>query len=156
MNGPLVTRVILSLLALATLPLHAAPPAQLVQLRHGRVVRALAMEQEGNWVTLTLDGGHTLGIPAELVTAIEPDLNSGTNAGQPTLNVVTSGRYVPTAARPAPSQAPLDVEQQPAAPAEALNAPQELATPPPEEGLNLTPAAGARRRGLATRSNKNN
>jgi len=81
----------LVLLALAT-PVSAA--ARLVHMHNGKVLRAESVAADGAWIVVTLDGGHTLGIPAHLVAQVEDDLGNNNDFGT-SPNVVTSGRYVP-------------------------------------------------------------
>ena len=71
-----------------------ASAAKLIHMNNGKVLRVESVKAEGEWLVVELDGGHTLGIRAGLVAQVEDDLGDNNDFGT-SLNVVTSGRYVP-------------------------------------------------------------
>jgi hypothetical protein len=83
--------LLLILLALAT---PAAAAAKLIHMNNGKVMRVESVEADGEWLVVALDGGHSMGIRAELVAEVTDDLGDDNDFGE-ALNVVTSGRYVP-------------------------------------------------------------
>jgi len=83
--------LLLILLALAT-PAGAA--AKLIHMNNGKVLRVESVKADGEWLVVALDGGHSMGIQANLVAQVSDDLGDDNDFGE-ALNVVTSGRYVP-------------------------------------------------------------
>ncbi len=81
-------------LVLLAMAVPASAAARLIHMKNQKVLRVVSVEADGEWLLATLDGGHTLGIRAELVAWVEDDLGNNNDFGT-SPNVVTSGRYVP-------------------------------------------------------------
>ena len=136
-----------------------ASAAKLIHMNNGKVLRVESVKADGQWLVVTLDGGHTLGIPAGLVAQVADDLGEG-NDFEP--NVVTSGRYVPRgrgglsnrqggratannplteprASQPQPGGVTVPPGQKPGPGV------QPGTVQPTQSGLNLTPGAPSRR-----------
>jgi len=99
----------LAFLLLAASSLPAGAIVQLVHMNNGRILKAQSVEEDGDWLMATLEGGSTIGFPREEVTLVEPDPLGRDEIGAPA-NVVTSGRELPPRAT-FPSQnrtSPLD------------------------------------------------
>lgn len=84
--------IALTLCVLSTLP--ALAKNQLIHMHNGKVLGVESVEEDGDWLMVTLTGGNLLGIESRLVELIEDDLGEDNDTGL-SLNVVTSGRYVP-------------------------------------------------------------
>ena len=151
-------------LVLLAMAAPASAAAKLIHMNNHKVLRVESVVADGEWLVATLDGGHTLGIRAELVALVEDDLGDDNDFGT-SLNVVTSGRYVPRgranagfrnrqggratpnnaltegrASQPQPGGVVVPPGQKPG-PGVQTQAGQ----PTPAQGLNLTPAAPSRR-----------
>jgi hypothetical protein len=81
-------------LVLLAIAVPASAAAKLIHMHNGKVLRVESVQADGEWLVVALDGGHTLGLRAELVARVEDDLGEGNEFGV-SPNVVTSGRYVP-------------------------------------------------------------
>jgi len=148
-------------LVLLALAVPASAAAKLIHMHNGKVLRAESVKAEGEWLVVALDGGSTLGIRAELVAQVEDDLGDDNDFGT-SLNVVTSGRYVPRgrgglsnrqggratannplteprASQPQPGGVTVPPGQKPGPGV------QPGTVQPTQSGLNLTPGAPSRR-----------
>ena len=162
-------------LVLLAMAAPASAAAKLIHMHNGKVLRAESVKADGEWLVVALDGGHTLGIRAELVAQVEDDLGDNNDFGT-SLNVVTSGRYVPRGRRDAGirnrqggrASNPLTERATPRAsqpqpggvtitPGQSQKPGPGLQTqggqPQPVQGLNLTPSKPSRR--LGNRANNN-
>ena len=81
-------------LVLLAMAAPASAAAKLIHMNNQKVLRVESVKADGQWLVATLEGGNTLGIRAELVARVEDDLGDDNDFGT-SLNVVTSGRYVP-------------------------------------------------------------
>ncbi len=81
-------------LVLLAVAAPAGAAARLIHMQNGKVLRAESVTADGEWLVVDLDGGDSLGFRAELVALVEVDLGVDNVFGT-SLNVVTSGRYVP-------------------------------------------------------------
>ncbi len=81
-------------LVLLAMAAPASAAARLIHMNNQKVLRVESVKADGQWLVATLEGGNTLGIRAELVARVEDDLGDDNDFGT-SLNVVTSGRYVP-------------------------------------------------------------
>jgi hypothetical protein len=168
-------------LVLLALAAPASAAAKLIHMHNGKVLRAESVKAEGEWLVVALDGGSTLGIRAELVAQVEDDLGDDNDFGT-SLNVVTSGRYVPRgrsdggfrnrqAGRGTPNNALTDKTTPRASqpqPGGVIAQPGVVTVPPgqrpgrgvqpgtdqqPAQGLNLTPSVPRRRLGTRPKNN---
>ncbi len=158
-------------LVLLAMAAPASAAAKLIHMNNHKVLRVESVKADGEWLVATLDGGHTLGIRAELVALVEDDLGEDNDFGT-SLNVVTSGRYVPRGrsggfnrGRATPNNAltertkPRASQPQPGGVAvpPGRNAPPGMQTQQggqqPAQGVNLTP--GRRTPRLANRPRNN-
>lgn len=97
------------LLVLAASALPAGAIVQLIHMHNGKILKAQTVEEDGDWLMATLEGGSTIGFPRDEVALVEPDPLGRDEIGVPA-NVVTSGRELPARAT-FPSQnrtSPLD------------------------------------------------
>ena len=66
------TGMLLALLALLAMATPAAAAAKLIHMNNGKVLRVQSVKADGEWLVVDLEGGHTLGIRAELVAEVGP------------------------------------------------------------------------------------
>lgn len=166
-------------LVLLAMAAPAGAAAKLIHMNNGKVLRVESVQADGEWLMVTLDGGHTLGIRAGLVAQVEDDLGDDNDFGE-SLNVVTSGRYVPRgraaglsnrrgrgsrnnaltkggqetprASQPQPGGVVVPPGQKPGPGVQPGTGQQ---VQPGQPGTNLTPALGRRGRVPSTRPNNN-
>jgi len=164
-------------LVLLAIAAPASAAAKLIHMNNGKVLRVESVQADGEWLVVVLDGGHTLGIQAGLVARVVDDLGDDNDFGT-SLNVVTSGRYVPRGRSGGFSNRQGGRGTAANALTENSNTPRRPSQPQPggvtvpqgqtpgagvqpgtgtqaQPGVNLTPATPSRRPRVGTRPNNN-